>query len=74
MELPIELSDKASEFPETYYGATIVTLVLRNSQKINNVTLAWGTEIVKIDDIPINEVQEIGFQQKDIIDVLQSKV
>jgi len=72
MELPTLLSEKASEFPESSYGATTVTLLLIDNRKINNVILAWGSEIIKIENKPIKDIRNIGFKQEDIIDVLQT--
>ena len=72
MELPTKLSDKASEFHETSYGATKVTLVLNDNKEIKDVILAWGTEIVIIGNKPIKEIQNLNFKSEDIVDVLQA--
>ncbi|MBQ0806993.1 MAG: hypothetical protein KBT55_03390 [Porticoccus sp.] len=71
MELPAKLSDKASGFPEPSYGATKVTLLLSNGDKIENVTLAWGEEIIKIQNKDIHKIKSLGFTKEDIVDVLQ---
>ena len=71
MELPPKLSEKSSEFPESSYGATEVTLLLSNGQQIKNVTLAWGSEIVKINNQDINKLESLGFTREDIVDVVQ---
>jgi len=70
MKLPTKLSDKASIFPETGYGASTVTLLLQDGRKIRNVILAWGSEIIKIDGILIEEIENLGFEIRDIADVL----
>jgi len=70
MELPSQLSEKTSEFPESSYGATNVVLLLKNDQRIENVVLAWGSEIVKINNVPIEEIENLNFCASDIVDVL----
>ena len=72
MELPSQLSDKASEFPETSYGATHVVLLLNDNRKIENVVLAWGSDIVRINNVPIEVIEDLGFGSDDIVDVLPS--
>jgi len=72
MEIPSQLSEKASAFPESSYGSTNVVLVLKDKRTIENVVLAWGTEIVKIDNEPIEGIKNLGFKLEDIIDVLPS--
>jgi len=70
MNIPKKLADIAATFPESSYGACRVTLVLENQKKIENVTLAWGKEIVKIGNAPIEGIQEIGFASSQIVGVL----
>jgi len=70
MNIPSLLSDKASSFPEVSYGATKVTLVLKDNSKIENVVLAWGSEIVKIRNTPIEKIKHLTFTAEDIVDVL----
>ena len=44
--LPDELGDKAASFPESSYGATLVTLVLKNGSRIPHVHVA-GRDVIK---------------------------
>ncbi len=70
MKLPPKLSEKASEFPEHSYGSTLVELILKDGKRIQNVTLAWGTEIVKIDGKKIAGDDNIAFNVSDILEVI----
>lgn len=58
VEIPKFLQDKAASAPEISYGAARVTVVLKNGQRIPDVIVAWGHEIVKCagkNDIPFTE-------------------
>ena len=44
--LPDHLGDKTVSFPESSYGATIVTLVLRDGSRIPHVHVA-GRDVIK---------------------------
>ncbi len=70
MKLPNKLANKAIQFPESSYGATKVILILKNNRKINNVILAWGEEIIKINSKSINKIDNLDFKEEDIIDVV----
>jgi hypothetical protein len=72
MKLPPSLSEKASEFPENSYGATLVELILKDGARVQNVTLAWGSEIVKINGKKIASDSQVDFGVSDILDVLPS--
>lgn len=63
-EIPEFLQDKAASAPEVSYGASRVTVVLKNGQRIHDVILAWGREIVKC-----GGKDEIPFTQDDILDI-----
>ena len=58
VEIPKFLQDKATSAPETSYGAARVIVILKNGQRIPDVVVAWGREIVKCagkDEIPFTE-------------------
>ena len=69
LTLPPKLADKAAGFGESSYGASRATLVLKDGRRIFDVTLAWGSEIVKIDGEEV-EMKKLGFGVTDIVDVL----
>ncbi|MCP3929439.1 MAG: hypothetical protein GY705_10100 [Bacteroidetes bacterium] len=69
MKLPEHLANKAKQFPESSYGANKVTLVLQNGIEIKEVFLAWGEEIVKIGNKPIESTNELPFSIEDIKDM-----
>jgi hypothetical protein len=45
--LPAHLADKVATFGESSYGATSVTLVLKNGSRIPHVHVAWGLQVIK---------------------------
>lgn len=61
MKLSQQLADKASDFPEYSYGANQVTLHLQNGKEVNNVILAWASEIVKVGGKPVSSEEELPF-------------
>ena len=69
LTLPVKLAEKAATFSESTFGACRVILVLKDGEKVFDVTLAWGSEIVKIDGEDIDR-EKLGFGVTDIIDVL----
>jgi hypothetical protein len=69
LRLPEHLVEKARNFPESSYGANKVTVSLINGQKIPNVFLAWGEEIIKIDKVMITSEKDLPFNMEDISDV-----
>jgi hypothetical protein len=69
LTLPSNLAEKAADYPESSYGASRATLVLKDGRRIFDVTLAWGSEIIKIDGEAVNK-KKLGFGVTDIIDVL----
>jgi hypothetical protein len=68
--LPTSLAEKAVTFPECSYGACKAKLVLNSGKVISNVTLAWGSEIVKLNGMPITSTSNLPFDLKDVVDVL----
>ena len=70
LTLPRDLAEKAATFPESSYGASRVTLVLADGRRVPEVSLAWGTEIVKVGSRTVSSAQELGFGLRDIVDVV----
>jgi len=70
VELPEHLREKTYAFPEYSYGANRVTLVLNDGRRIEQVFLAWGTEIVKIKNKKIEKSDELKFRIEDIAEVI----
>jgi hypothetical protein len=70
LSLPENLKDKASEFPESSYGANRVTLILPGGRKIQNVVLAWGGEIVKIGNNQIASEDDLNFKVAEVEDIV----
>jgi len=64
VEIPQFLRDKAASALEINYGAARVTVILKNGQRIPNVIVAWGHEIVKCAG-----KSEIPFTEDDIADI-----
>lgn len=71
--IPQLLAEKAAGFPESSYGACRATLVLRSGEKIEGVTLAWGSEIVRINSHLISSDSALSFNLAEIIDVLPAQ-
>ncbi len=46
-DLPEHLAEKAASFPESSYGATMLTLVLRDETHVPHVHVALGSNIIK---------------------------
>ena len=68
-ELPEHLGDKAVQFGESSYGATLVTLVLRDGTQIEHVHVAGGRSVIKASD-PRSEAMLSSLRPSDIVDVL----
>ncbi len=45
--LPDNLADKVNSFGESSYGATLVTLVLKDGRRIPRVSIAWARDVIK---------------------------
>ena len=65
------LSEKAASFPESSYGAVGATLVLKNGTHVPDVVLAWGSEIVRVENRSVECEADLGFKISDIADVTQ---
>jgi hypothetical protein len=70
LEISAPLRTKAQGFPESSYGANLVTLILSDNRKIKNVILAWGSEIEKIENKPISSEDDINFKVAEIKDIV----
>ena len=70
--IPKLLQDKASQMPEIGYGATRVVLILKDGNKIEDVILAWGAEIVRIGEKEIAEDSDLEFSTQNIMDILSA--
>jgi hypothetical protein len=68
-DLPEHLADKAAQFGESSYGATLVTLVLTDGTRIEHVHVAGGQNVIKASD-PHSEALLSKLNPSDIIDVL----
>jgi hypothetical protein len=70
-ELPERLGDKAVQFGESSYGATLVTLVLKDGTQIPipHVHVAGGRSVIKASD-PQSEALLSKLRPSDISDVL----
>jgi len=69
-EIPKLLVEKAASFPESSYGACRSTLVLRSGQRVPNVLLAWGSEILSINGKPVLALKDLPFELTEVVDVL----
>ena len=70
MRLTDSLAEKAAGFPETSNGVTIVSLILADGRRIQNVTLAWGSEIIRVGGQQVDTPSQLGFEIAMIRDVL----
>ena len=68
-DLPEHLGGKAVQFGESSYGATLVTLVLRDGSQIRHVHVAAGRNVIKASD-PQSEALLSKLDPSDIVDVL----
>jgi hypothetical protein len=68
-DLPEKIADKVSAFGETSYGATVVTLVLKDGTRVPGVAIAWGRHVIKAKH-PEHEVRLCGLGPSDIVDAL----
>ncbi|MGB9116845.1 hypothetical protein [Bradyrhizobium sp.] len=62
--LPEHLWEKVRDMPESSYGTTCVVVVLDDGTRIPDVHVAWGKEIVKVDQKP-----EVHFDVSRVVDV-----
>jgi hypothetical protein len=70
LRIPEELAGKANFFPESSYGATTVTLILSDGRRIDDVILAWASQIVKVRGRDVTEAGDLGFGVDEIVDVI----
>lgn len=68
-DLPEHLADKAVQFGESSYGATLVTLVLRDGRRIEHVSLAGGRNVIKAREAT-NEALLCTLSPEDVVDVI----
>ena len=68
-DLPEDLADKAAQFPESSYGANLVTLVLKDGRKIPHVSVAGGRSVIKAREASAETLLS-SLNPADIIDVL----
>ena len=68
-DLPENLEEKVATFGESSYGATLVTLVLKDGTRIYKVHIAWGKHVVKASDA-LNESLLNSLNPAEIADVI----
>jgi hypothetical protein len=66
--LPDHLGEKVASFPESSYGATIVTLVLKNGSRIPHVHVA-GRDVIKATESQ-EESRLVTIRPSEIADVV----
>jgi hypothetical protein len=67
--LPKDLSDKAAQFPESSYGANLVTLVLKDGRQIPHVSVAGGQSVIKAREASAEALLS-SLNPADVVDVL----
>jgi hypothetical protein len=70
LRIPEQLAGKANSFAESSYGATTVTLILADGRRIDDVILAWASQIVKIRGRDVTGAGDLGFGVDEIVDVI----
>jgi hypothetical protein len=68
-DLPERVAEKAGTFPESSYGATILTLVLKDGTRVPHVHVAGGRNVIKASG-PAEESLLSKLDPSDIVDVL----
>ena len=68
--IPEQIAQKAIGFPESSYGANLVTLILADGRQVHEVFLAWGREIVKVGNKSVSHSDDLGFRVSEIVDVV----
>lgn len=68
-DLPEGLAGKAASFGESSYGATILTLVLKDGSRLQHVHVAWGRNVIKATGAE-EEALLSKLDPADIVDVL----
>jgi len=72
-EIPKPLAEKAASFQESSYGACRSTLVLRSGERVPDVLLAWGSEIISIKGKPVSALEDLPFGLNEVVDVLPER-
>ena len=72
-EIPKALAEKAASFQESSYGACRATLVLGSGERVPDVLLAWGSEIISINGKPVSVLKDLPFELNEVVDVLPEK-
>jgi hypothetical protein len=67
--LPGSLADKAASFPESSYGVSLVTLVLKSGKRVPHVHVAWGSQVIKATQ-PDDDAELSNLDPQEIADVL----
>ncbi|HET8923817.1 MAG TPA: hypothetical protein VFN26_12585 [Candidatus Acidoferrum sp.] len=67
-DLPEELAEKAAQFPESSYGANLVTLVLKDARQVPHVSVA-GRSVIKAREASAEALLS-SLNPSDIVDVL----
>lgn len=68
--LPIPIARKTIGFAESSYGVNCVTLVLADGRHIREVSLAMGSEIIKIGGRVIVRPEDLDFDVTEVVDVI----
>ena len=68
-DLPERVAEKAGTFPESGYGATILTLVLKDGRRVSHGHVAWGRNVIKTTG-PEEESLLSKLDPSDLVDVL----
>ena len=68
--LLFDLMSEPPQFRESSHGACTVTLILSSGLRVENVVLAWGAEIVKVEGRPVTLKSDLQFALADVKDVV----
>lgn len=63
LRIPDKLFAKANSFPKSSYGATTVTLILRDGKRIDDVILTGASEIVRVKGRDVADAGDLGFSR-----------
>lgn len=73
LRIPASLAEKAAQFPESSCGAYKVTVVLSSGRVVDDVLLAWGSEVVKVRGRTVATEEDLSFRLLEVTDVLPYK-
>ncbi len=62
--LPQDLGEAVSCFPETHMGAQTIRVTLTDGRTFDNVTVAWGHEIIRVAGF-----EKLPFDAEDVVAV-----